>query len=366
MWKRKNKKALKKELFLNYTIMLLPHSQDKPVHFKIPVWVFLAAFLSLFSLCGMTLFFSYSSYRLKGVAEQKKILEQELSGLTAEKSRLAEEKENLVNSNLKIAQENAALEQKQDEQEHELEKLQELSAQTLKELEELYQREQDIRDELGLEAVEPHETEDGPEETQESEEQEDPSVSPPTEGVSLSGQTGIVPAAVQLPFFDAPVVTAQGVEERFLLLKNGIERQENSYDSMKTEIDEKAAEKRNEKLRQQIVSYALQFVGNRYVYGGSDPHTGVDCSGFSRYVLSHVAGVYLNRTASEQSRQGRSVSIDAARPGDLIFYGAGDRVNHVAIYIGDGKVVHASNERTGIIVSTWNYRDPVAIKNMMN
>ena len=361
MWKRKNKKALKKELFLNYTIMLLPHSQDKPVHFKIPVWVFLAAFLSLFSLCGMTLFFSYSSYRLKGVAEQKKILEQELSGLTAEKSRLAEEKENLVNSNLKIAQENAALEQKQDEQEHELEKLQELSAQTLKELEELYQREQDIRDELGLEAVEPHETEDGPEETQESEEQEDPSVSPPAEGVSPSGQTGIVPAAVQLPFFDAPVVTAQGVEERFLLLKNGIERQENSYDSMKTEIDEKAAEKRNEKLRQQIVSYALQFVGNRYVYGGSDPHTGVDCSGFSRYVLSHVAGVYLNRTASEQSRQGRSVSIDAARPGDLIFYGAGDRVNHVAIYIGDGKVVHA-----GIIVSTWNYRDPVAIKNMMN
>ena len=345
MWKRKNKKALKKELFLNYTIMLLPHSQDKPVHFKIPVWVFLAAFLSLFSLCGMTLFFSYSSYRLKGVAEQKKILEQELSGLEAEKSRLAEEKKDLENSNVKIAQENAALEQKQDEQEHELEKLQELSAQTLQELEELYQREQDIRDELGLEAVEPHETEDEPE-PEESGEQEEP-VSPQTEGVTPSGQTGIVPAAVQLPFFDAPVITAQGVEQRFLLLKNGIERQENSYDSMKTEIDEKAAEKRNEKLRQQIVSYALQFVGNRYV-------------------LSHVAGVYLNRTASEQSRQGRSVSIDAARPGDLIFYGAGDRVNHVAIYIGDGKVVHASNERTGIIVSRWNYRDPVAIKNMMN
>lgn len=365
MWKRKNKKALKKELFLNYTIMLLPHSQDKPVHFKIPVWVFLAAFLSLFSLCGMTLFFSYSSYRLKGVAEQKKLLEQELSGLEEEKSRLAEEKENLVNSNLKIAQENAALEQKQGEQEHELEKLQELSAQTLQELEELYQREQDIRDELGLEAVEPHETEDEPEETAESGEQGE-SASPQTEGVSPSGQTGIAPAAVQLSFFDAPVVTAQAVEQRFLLLKNGIERQENSYDSMKTEIDEKAAEKRNEKLRQQIVSYALQFVGNRYVYGGSDPYTGVDCSGFSRYVLSHAAGVSLNRTASEQSRQGRSVSIDAARPGDLIFYGAGDRVNHVAIYIGDGKVVHASNEQTGIIVSRWDYRDPVAIKDMID
>ena len=67
--------------------MLLPHSQDKPIHFRIPVWVFLVMFLSMFTLLGMTMFFSYSSYQLKNVADQKRILETELSQMEAEKAR---------------------------------------------------------------------------------------------------------------------------------------------------------------------------------------------------------------------------------------------------------------------------------------
>lgn len=117
--------------------------------------------------------------------------------------------------------------------------------------------------------------------------------------------------------------------------------------------------------RQNLVNYALQFVGNRYVYGGNDPHTGADCSGFTRYVMQHGAGVGLNRSSGAQANQGVSVSADQMRPGDLIFYGNGSRINHVAMYIGNGQIVHASTYKTGIKISNWNYRTPVKIKNML-
>ena len=82
-------------------------------------------------------------------------------------------------------------------------------------------------------------------------------------------------------------------------------------------------------------------------------------------MLGHAGGVYLNRTAAEQSRQGSEVSVSNIRPGDLLFYGSSGHVDHVAMYIGDGKVIHASNSRNGIRISSWNYRNPVRIKNMI-
>lgn len=117
--------------------------------------------------------------------------------------------------------------------------------------------------------------------------------------------------------------------------------------------------------RQKLVEYALQFVGGRYVAGGSDPHTGVDCSGFSSYVMLHGADVSIARSSGAQSQQGVDVSAEQMRPGDLIFYGNGSRINHVAVYIGNGQVVHASTEKTGIKTSPWNYRNPVRIKNVL-
>ena len=125
------------------------------------------------------------------------------------------------------------------------------------------------------------------------------------------------------------------------------------------------AEKSNLSTREQLVNYALQFVGGRYKFGGSDPHTGVDCSGFTKYVMQHGAGVSLNRSSTSQSKQGTAISADQMQPGDLIFYGSGRGINHVAMYIGDGKVVHASTERTGIKTSPWNYRTPVKIVNVL-
>ena len=118
-------------------------------------------------------------------------------------------------------------------------------------------------------------------------------------------------------------------------------------------------------LRSEIVTYALQFVGNRYKYGGTNPNTGDDCSGFTSYVMRHAAGVELPHSSGGQSRMGRVVSSSEMRPGDIISYGSGKRINHVALYIGNGQIVHASTEKTGIKVSRWNYRTPVRIVNVL-
>ncbi len=124
--------------------------------------------------------------------------------------------------------------------------------------------------------------------------------------------------------------------------------------------------KEKESLRTQIVNYALQFVGNRYVWGGNDPHSGVDCSGFTKYVYSHVAGVSLPRVSREQARTGTKIDSSKMRPGDLIFYtNRKGTVNHVAMYIGNGQIVHAASRRSGIKISTWNYRNPYRIVNML-
>lgn len=114
-------------------------------------------------------------------------------------------------------------------------------------------------------------------------------------------------------------------------------------------------------VRQNLVSYALQFVGGPYRSGGNDPHTGVDCSGFVKYVMQNGAGVAMNRSSSTQATQGRAINANQMQPGDLIFYGSGSRINHVAMYIGNGQIVHASTYKTGIKISNWNYRTPVKI-----
>lgn len=118
-------------------------------------------------------------------------------------------------------------------------------------------------------------------------------------------------------------------------------------------------------MREEIVNYALQFVGNPYVYGGTNPNTGADCSGFTSYILRNVAGVELPHSSAGQANQGRAVSAEEMRPGDLICYSSGGRVNHVALYIGSGQVAHASNERNGIRISNWNYRNPAKIVNVL-
>lgn len=144
-----------------------------------------------------------------------------------------------------------------------------------------------------------------------------------------------------------------------------ISQQEEIAASESEEVMEAAPAEATTDRRQNLVNYGLQFVGGKYRYGGSDPNTGADCSGFTRYVLAGGAGVALNRSSTAQSVQGVQVSQAQMRPGDLIFYGSGRRINHVGMYIGNGQIVHASTYKTGIKISNWNYRNPVKIMNVL-
>ena len=112
--------------------------------------------------------------------------------------------------------------------------------------------------------------------------------------------------------------------------------------------------------RVDLVNYALQFVGNRYVWGGESLTKGVDCSGFTMKIYQKY-GIYLPHSSRAQPNHGTKISRSEIRPGDLIFYGNGRSINHVAIYIGNGQVVHASNARDGIKISNAFYRTPVCI-----
>lgn len=109
-----------------------------------------------------------------------------------------------------------------------------------------------------------------------------------------------------------------------------------------------------------MADYALQFVGNPYVWGGTSLTNGADCSGFVQAVYAQF-GYGLPRTSGAQAADAAGVSESEMQAGDLIFYASGGSVNHVALYIGDGQVVHASNSKNGIIVSNYNYRTPVKI-----
>ncbi len=112
--------------------------------------------------------------------------------------------------------------------------------------------------------------------------------------------------------------------------------------------------------RVNLVQYALQFVGNRYVWGGTSLTSGVDCSGFTMQVYKKF-GVSLPHYSGSQPSYGKKISASQAQPGDLFFYGKNGRINHVAIYIGGGQVVHASNARTGIKISNAYYRTPICV-----
>lgn len=112
--------------------------------------------------------------------------------------------------------------------------------------------------------------------------------------------------------------------------------------------------------RVSLISYATQFVGNRYVWGGTSLTKGADCSGF---VLSVYAkyGISLPHSSRAQAGCGTKISASQAQPGDLFFYGSGKSISHVAIYMGNGQIVHASSPSTGIKISNAFYRSPICV-----
>ena len=118
-------------------------------------------------------------------------------------------------------------------------------------------------------------------------------------------------------------------------------------------------------FRNKIVNFACQFVGNRYVWGGTSLTHGCDCSGFTQSVLKNF-GISVPRVSRDQARSGSKVTSANMRPGDLIFYAnRSGTINHVGMYIGNGQVVNAASTRSGIRIYRWNYRTPVAIRNVI-
>lgn len=111
-------------------------------------------------------------------------------------------------------------------------------------------------------------------------------------------------------------------------------------------------------VRVDLCQYAKEFLGNPYVWGGTSLTKGADCSGYVQSIFKKY-GVSLPRNSRAQANSGTTIKVSQVQPGDLIFYGNGKTINHVAIYIGGGQVIHASSPKTGIRISNVSYRTPV-------
>lgn len=109
-------------------------------------------------------------------------------------------------------------------------------------------------------------------------------------------------------------------------------------------------------IQMEICEYARQFVGNPYVWGGTSLTRGADCSGFTLSIYAKY-GVSLPHSSKAQANCGTKVSLSELQPGDLVFYG-GSNIHHVAMYIGNGQVVHAQSTKTGIVISNMYYNTP--------
>ena len=111
-------------------------------------------------------------------------------------------------------------------------------------------------------------------------------------------------------------------------------------------------------VRMALSNFAKQYIGNPYVWGGTSLTKGADCSGFVLSVFRNY-GISLPHSSRAQANCGTKISLSELKPGDLVFYGNRSGINHVAIYVGGGQVVHASNPRVGITISGVSYRSPV-------
>jgi uncharacterized protein YgiM (DUF1202 family) len=119
--------------------------------------------------------------------------------------------------------------------------------------------------------------------------------------------------------------------------------------------------------RVNLVNFAKKYLGYRYVWGGATLGKGVDCSGFTQQVYKNF-GYSIARVSRDQARGGTKISKSRLKPGDLVFYGNSSTgyINHVAIYIGNNKIIHASNRRDGIKISNMNYRSPIKYVRYIN
>lgn len=167
-------------------------------------------------------------------------------------------------------------------------------------------------------------------------------------------------------------LTYQVKEKDEVLVENNkiFEFYKTNYEELKRLIAEKQRQEEIKKeqerieLKNRIVKFAKQFVGNPYVSGGTSLTNGADCSGFVQTIFK-TFGYKLPRTTSEQSRIGTGVSLEDIEVGDIISYGYGSSVTHSALYIGNNKIVHASTPQGGIRIDNINIIPIVTIRRVI-
>ena len=122
----------------------------------------------------------------------------------------------------------------------------------------------------------------------------------------------------------------------------------------------------NEELRKEIVDYAMQYLGNKYVHGGQTLAGGTDCSGFTSLLYAEF-GYSLSRTPGGQlASAGRGIDYSEIQPGDIICYGSGGTCTHVALYIGNGQIIHASTPTKGVVIGNATYTTILGVRNVID
>lgn len=152
----------------------------------------------------------------------------------------------------------------------------------------------------------------------------------------------------------------EGINEAVFFEEQQIQEIENSgQDAMTVSV---------EGIREQIVSYAMQYQGNKYVSAGKSLAGGTDCSGFTCFIYADF-GYSISRTPQGQyTSGGRSIAYEEIQPGDIICYSSngGKSCTHVALYIGDGQIIHSANSRKGVIVQNADYDRIIGVRNILD
>ncbi len=334
-----NNKVKKKQKDTHISLMVIYNSQKKPLQFSVPILAIkgVLAFIAVFAI--VVVYSVSSSWFLRKAIAENRNLQGDIHQLEANK-------QEMLDQNISLQQSLTERDMEIQHQESEIQQLAEYAEEASSGLAELQEKEREISEHLGVLDFTSYEA--TPSNAESEIVSEEPAV------LNLSNTSPDIPLEVRYANINKYISDSKiNMDKHLEFIKS------DKFDMGVNRIKE-------QNLRNSIVEYARQFLGGPYVYGSNDPHTGVDCSGFTRYILANTAAVHLSRTAAAQSAQGRDVSIAEAQPGDLVFYAGAASVNHVALYIGNGRVIHASNSRNGIMESSWNYRQPVKIKNVIS